>query len=394
MRRSFLWCWLLCRRVLTTPIITSSCDKELGHLFPVLFIIGGQKCGSTSLFSDLVRRGSVDTACKFALDPKECNVFTTHTTIAARSDHLGKLFCRPGGNTHNYCKRLRARTVRAASYFLQAYDACYSVPLPNDAPRRCQHHRYRAAAPLTNKTDCAPMVGLDASPTYLSRPHVSGTLRSVLGYQRAPRARFLISVRNPTTRTVSYFNHGVENNWANLGRRFQREAGFSFGKWVLEEIAKVRSCLQGSLPPGELNASSSLLFEPLQAWPDCGILGLNSAIYASQLEMWLRYFTPRQFLILSFERYTADDDAYEQTISDILNFIGAPTMRLGSAPRSKRASFSHKNFDAAKAEDLEALHIYFAPHNERLRVLLERHAGAIGIAAGLTPQELVGHWKV
>ena len=453
----------------------TACDEQLGHLRPTLFLIGGQKCGTSSLFTDLVRHGGggegggVHTACRWRHDPKECNVFTTHTTLAARSELFGKLFCRPGSSTRNYCARLRGRPPQPASYFLSAYDGCASAANSGSATT-CRHvlvppsdskNRTTSATttvtttlatsnlpPGDNHNTCAPQLSMDASPTYLSRPHCAGTLRAVLGWSHAPLARLVASLRDPCARTISYFNHAVTNNWANLRRRFQREPGFSFGRWAGEEVEKVQGCLRGegfaaeaaeaggAAGPGwpskssARNASlpsslSSVSSPPLRAWPDCGILGLNAGIYASQLESWLSHFPPRQFMVISFEAAflqddggvgQSTDDLHARTIADVLRFAGAPSSSSSAqlsaassmataarhppppspatlAKRSKRASFSHKNYDEATTADLQLLSAYFAAHNRRLVDLLEQEPALSIAPSGMTPRDLVGKWR-
>lgn len=157
-----------------------ACDRSLGHLRPRLMLIGGQKCGTSSLFSDLTRQSAVSmgrtlvsTACRFRHDPKECNVFTIHTTLQAKSLGYGSDFCRNDGSTHNYCARLRARPLKSSNDFLVAYDRCAWKNNTGGDDNTCQY----AVIPhlRNNKTShahkdswqefCAPMVGLDASPT-------------------------------------------------------------------------------------------------------------------------------------------------------------------------------------------------------------------------------------
>ena len=80
---------------------------------------------------------------------------------------------------------------------------------------------------------------------------VPGTLKTVFGGRAASSLRFVLSLRDPVTRTVSYFNHAVTNNWANLRRRQRRELNFSFGLWVQEEIDRLNTCVVAAA--GNLN---------------------------------------------------------------------------------------------------------------------------------------------
>lgn len=139
-----------------------TCEKE-SFVLPKLWIIGSQKGGTSSLFADLKSSYQgmlMSTACRNRHDPKECNVFTTHSTLHNLYHNYGKKFCRKNGTTANYCTRLRNRGFKISSFFTSQYDKC------NVSSEPCSH-------PLSNKSSCIPLIPIDASPTYATRPHVN-----------------------------------------------------------------------------------------------------------------------------------------------------------------------------------------------------------------------------
>jgi hypothetical protein len=134
-----------------------------GYVLPKLFIIGSQKGGTSSLYADLTSsndRMVMSTACRNRHDPKECNVFTTHSTLSNLYQSFGNSFCRPGGTTTNYCTRLKGRGFKSSDFFTSQYDSCSAASI-----EACVN-------PSSNKSACVPLVPIDASPTYSTRPHV------------------------------------------------------------------------------------------------------------------------------------------------------------------------------------------------------------------------------
>lgn len=366
---------------------------------PWLIIIGAQKGGTSSLFRDLVgwSSGSIDSACKTTSnDTKECNSFHNHRHV--NQTDLGYLFCTSSSTTRNYCMRLRARQAKAAAFFHTRYDAC---PPPASVESESS---FSVASSFTVQIPQATaqrvVLPMDASPTYSCRPHVPGAIKLTYGEQDASKLRFIFSLRNPVNRTISYFNHAVDSNWANLKKRYVREPGFGFSVWLDETISTITNCTNH--------------LGPDRAWPDCGILGMNAAMYALQLEHWLRYFSPRQFCILDFEHFKRSHSAVMASLfrfitpghpkvdapltssasSSSSSFItpshsSSSTRPKGgiitwdpvlSGKRSKHAAFSAKSFDQASACDVARLEDFWAFPNQQLRELLQRYSGQMNFA--------------
>lgn len=83
-------------------------------------------------------------------------------------------------------------------------------------------------------------------------------MKIVFGGRAASSLRFVLSVRDPVTRTVSYFNHAVTNNWANLRRRQRREPNFSFGLWVQEELNRLNACVAAAAAAAVENRNATV----------------------------------------------------------------------------------------------------------------------------------------
>lgn len=169
--------WIICLHTFLLFYISASvphdqyvenCKTGL-NILPKLFIIGSQKGGTSSLYSDLkssYQGRIILTACRNRHDPKECNVFSTHSTLGNLYHSFGTQFCRPGGTTANYCKLLQGRGFKSSSYFTSLYDSCN---VSSASPLQS------CLDPASDKSSCVPLIGVDASPTYATRPHVRST---------------------------------------------------------------------------------------------------------------------------------------------------------------------------------------------------------------------------
>jgi len=131
-------------------------------------------------------------------------ILTLHVqTLATMYLEYGEAFCRPGSTTANYCKRLRARKYQARSFFFNQYDPCVPAHAATAAVASTAegtHHanaakiasdatcRNRVAYNATREVGghCAPLIPIDASPTYVTRPHVrifQGMFATVLMFE-------------------------------------------------------------------------------------------------------------------------------------------------------------------------------------------------------------------
>lgn len=160
---------------------------------------------------------------------------------------------------------------------------------------------------------------------------VPGTIRSVFRTS-ANTLRFVITIRDPVRRTISYFNHAVQNNWANLRRRKKRE-DLQFETWVKEELDLIQQCMEKKvLQVNKININTTFeLYDDILIksneikqlittsdndsdvfpWPHCGILGITTGLYVLQLKHWLLSFNPSQFMLVSFESIYSNQDNSE-----------------------------------------------------------------------------------
>ena len=129
-----------------------------------------------------------------------------------------------------------------------------------------------------------PETIVDISPSYIYIHNAIYRLKQI-----APHAKLIVMLRNPIDRAISHHNHDIRK-WRNVG---------SFSARCQLEYHQI---CNGNLQ----NDRSNLVAR---------------GFYASQLENVLRYFSPKQVLVIISERYKANPDSFR---SYIRRFIGLP----------------------------------------------------------------------
>lgn len=184
-----------------------------------------------------------------------------------------------------------------------------------------------------------PLVG-EASPSYVLHPHAPDRVHALV-----PQARLVVLLRNPVDRALSHYHHEVA-----LGRE-----PLSFEEALEQEPERV----DGEL--GRLGDTSYFS----HAWWDFTYLARGR--YAEQLERWLAVFPREQLLVLASEQLRRDPAA---TYARVLEHLGAGPHDLPSYP-----PIFEREYAPMKQATRLRLEQYYAPHNERLSVLLGEDLG-------------------
>jgi Sulfotransferase domain len=182
-----------------------------------------------------------------------------------------------------------------------------------------------------------PFLTGEASPSYLSHHWAPRRLARLL-----PRARLIVSLRNPVDRAYSQFQ---------MSRREGEEALDSFMEAVEAEerrLAPERARMQRS--------------RHYNSWPIGCWSYLMRSRYAEQLEHWLTLVSREQLHVLTLEQM-ADDP--QGALDGVHRFLGLPAHRYEDLRPLHTASY-----EPIGAEDRAMLNDYFRPHNERLYELL------------------------
>lgn len=184
---------------------------------------------------------------------------------------------------------------------------------------------YRAHFPLSSSlqeaTSHPRAITGEATPHYLFDPSAPERAASLL-----PQARLIALLRNPVERAHSHWRHTVRAGYEPL----------AFEEAIRQEEARD---------------------DPHYAY-------LARGMYASQLERWMKYFDPEQFLVLRSEDLFAEPQAI---LDQLAVFVGIPVW----TPADLRARYTAngEKLDASTRADLVQ---YFAEPNQRLYELLGR----------------------
>eukprot|EP00898_Chlorokybus_atmophyticus_P002089 jgi/Chlat1/2881/Chrsp2S04626 len=297
------------------PVTSLVCYKPSGRALSNLFLIGAGKSGSTALWGYLTD--------------------TRYTHGAVRSDIK---------EVHFFNSRLALGMEPHATDSGEVLTA-YSNLFPPCKEVQEGDVRYL----------------MDATPGYLSNTQTVGRLLHAYGPALAARIKLLVVLRDPLTRTLSWFNH--------IGRglkyEFKIPCEVSFSQWVAREVAGVMQCVRQNIGPPSQDARQ-IVYRclPPAFW---------QAAYAWQLSSWLLAFEPSQFHIIDHHDLEA---SHTDTLSEVLQFLDLPVPEnVDSLPEVIRNNSEEKHHtceveSAIDRNTEELLRSFFSPLNAHLSDLL------------------------
>ena len=179
----------------------------------------------------------------------------------------------------------------------------------------------------------------EASPTYFFYPTVPSRMKKIL-----PDIKLIVILRNPIDRAYSHYHHII---------RTKRETISSFEKAIeLEEERctgeRERLIKDPNFVPTHYRNHSYL----------------TGGIYADHLENWFKYYSKKQFLILTTEDFRSNS---QQTLDQIFDFLGVAPFQVANLRNLNVGNYKKMNKNTRKF-----LIEYFKPHNKRLAKLLQR----------------------
>jgi len=192
---------------------------------------------------------------------------------------------------------------------------------------------YHALFPLPHRLPPGALT-FEATPNYLV--HITTPERL---YTYNPELKLIAILRNPTERALSawtMFHHQrePETTTGSYEPRPFREA-------ILEEINHIQN-------KGVKRAGPNYIMP---------------GIYIRHLKRYLEFFPENQLLILEHSRLKTH---FDDTIGQILDFVGLPRMTLQNADHHTRQVNNQNDY----REEMDILNEFFRPHNEALFELL------------------------
>jgi hypothetical protein len=216
-----------------------------GHVLPTVLIIGGQKCGSTTLWADM---------------QKHIAGMVISTPLPGEEFYINK-------ELHHFDRE--ERFAQGLGFYASHFPPC---------PR-----------------DGRTVYAMDATPQHLLLPGMAGRIRDAY-LIRARALRMILVIRNPTDRIRSWYDHFSTT---------LRHAPPSVDAWVEGALKKLGSCCAHH----DLGLGSSEIWgSPCQFIGPAFSDALAGGMYAPQLYEWLRKFPAEQFMVVTFGGYLEETD--------------------------------------------------------------------------------------
>ncbi|WIA15486.1 hypothetical protein OEZ85_002125 [Tetradesmus obliquus] len=236
------------------------------------------------------------------------------------------------------------------------------------------------------------MVRMEATVMYMPSRTAAGLVKEIL-----PNTRLVALLREPATRALSSINMVIQRgDFAELKTLNRSSPEYSkVWQWVVvrelrQEMAAVNACLARVDSAAPVRRQVDQMDECMLAGqPKLSerVLDIHLGLYALHLERWLSYFAPEQLLIWSTKAFKEAPWHHMQQLAEWLGLDPSKSKRRGDFLKMHKRSYPDASLPQGFVQELAE---FYAPHNERLFVLLEQR-GYAAVAAQLRaawPQEL------
>ncbi|XP_011407719.2 PREDICTED: carbohydrate sulfotransferase 15-like [Amphimedon queenslandica] len=174
-----------------------------------------------------------------------------------------------------------------------------------------------------------------------------------------PNAKFIINMREPTSRTYSDFHSFSLNDCSQFFKSVLLSEVFDLK--MKSETGHFSSCLQSH----SLHyCTQESINYPAKVFKDCGEVRLGSSVYVSHIKRWLAFFPRDQFLFLRLDDVI--NDLYG-TMKEIWSFLGVRVLSQEEfAELKKKVIRKPKEYNSMKDSTRQLLDDFFRPFNEEL----------------------------
>lgn len=321
---------------------TPLCYETTNHLAPTVFVIGCQKCGTTSLWE---------------MATNHIYGLTTGTYKEHHFFHVGD-------------KRYTTGGMKDYAADFPTCDDFGAPTLMHDTMKGDNHTGNILGADFDPQMAYSDVPG-QIYDTYVDAFH-SWTVKKL---------RFVSILRDPVNRTLSYFKHALSEGWLDVEGCDDCCSGWwkedscsgctggydetccterlsytermatcntTFDHWVDSQLDRAKSCL----------AKGTTL------WPDCGEEGLFGGLYVYQIENFLKKFDTSQFMVIPMKHYLNNAPG---SVADMATFIGGEfDGETFEAKESNTASEQGRSYSPMSAETEAKLVEFFEPYNNLL----------------------------
>ena len=174
-----------------------------------------------------------------------------------------------------------------------------------------------------------------------------------------PNAKFIINIREPTSRAYSDFHSFSLNDCSQLFKSVLLSEVFD--RKMKSETDHFLSCLQSH----SLHyCTQESINHPSKVFKECGEVRLGSSIYVSHIKRWLAFFPRDQFLFLRLDDVVTD---LYGTMKEIWSFLGVRVLSQKEFAELKaRVIRKPKTYNPMKDSTRQLLDDFFRPFNEEL----------------------------
>jgi hypothetical protein len=323
---------------------------------PTFFLIGAQKCGTTSLADQVV------------------GTFPNFELAKIKLSDMSRI----QGSVLRFAQKHQAKTLLHAEDIpgdvlpvkeVHFFDLRQTVTEEATTSRySCSYYlsEYQHAPACSGSGSLG--IGIDATPAYFPTYKMAWDIKFFFGRSWAKHARFALILRPPEDRMLSFYNHFCGRKIGNITAmgRVKIAAGckdMTFRDWALEGVALHKR--------GGMHCRTSHARSTSTASADA----ICASMYADKLAPWLEAFSPSQFLLVPFSKYTTDP---RPALKAIGSQLGILTKQIEEKIDTSAGEAEHDN--AARKKDksimsprLKAeLAAFFRPYNLDLQALVQK----------------------
>ena len=357
---------------------SSSCDSN-GRCMPLRFLLGTQKAGTTSSLQDA---RNVAHACAASNPEPGCMAIPpVFGCTPNRGSNRQLADDRLWPATHTFGPRIG--TDKETHYLLEDYKRRQTMIKPHLGAqstqiwRRCFMSMFRARA-------CQQRCFVEATPDNMADPHAPLSLSKWMIPKERSQARFVVVLREPIARDLSWFNHRRDLHAkvaAAVGPAHAKAAvnlrwlaippNLTYDAYTERQLAAWNKCAwwwKGGGDKVPLSEAYTRCFNAVDEGDPSVLIRVEDLLhgaYAPQLERWATAFSRAQITVLSYEAFKTDPLSHEAALFQGLALPAARRKPSDKIVKYNSRRSSHKT-STIRCATRAALLAFFAPWNQKL----------------------------
>lgn len=314
-----------------------------GGCYPLMYVLGAQKSGTTSMFDQMVDQG----ACGYGSgNGKEAHFFDTKW----RPNTDPTKYIKQYGGGHNH---------------------------------RCEGNLY-----------------LDATPDYIRHWFAPQRMKDMIPVQLQPKIKMLIMLREPIARDLSYYNHMLSNHMTGfqkmsagsaesmcsesfLSYAEEPDTAPTYTEYVECELAIWNQCVEDAKKtPDATSYETCQNLKREQKGGETDLTFLTSGMYSEQIERWKASWPRHQMLVVQMEDLLQNT---QERFSTIYKFFDFPAPPVSVLPNNnvQDYDFTVTEIDCPTKNKLKEI---YEPYNRRLYRMLKEDQAKGGGAPDMEPK--------